>query len=120
MPYWVNYNNDRQGIETEPDIFHFKFMDYSGSFILQPNRQIKVFNTNTPAGEFEIKFDMDNSQPSLSKFVIITGNKTKYYFEYPITCQTQSDISSSLDTGFNITWKQTRNEAPNGETVRFV
>ena len=51
-------------------------MDYSGSFILQPNRQIKVFNTNTPAGEFEIKFDMDNSQPSLSKFVIITGNKT--------------------------------------------
>ena len=120
MPYWVNYNNDRQGIETEPDIFHFKFMDYSGSFILQPNRQIKVFNTNTPAGEFEIKFDMDNSQPSLSKFVIITGNKTKYYFEYPITCQTQSDISSSLDTGFNFTWKLTRIEAPNGETVRFV
>lgn len=120
MPYWINCNEDRQGIETEPDIFHFRFMEYSGSFILQPNRQIKVFNTNTPAGEFEIKFEMDNSQPSLSKFVIITGNKTKYYFEHPITCQTLSDISSSTDAGFNFTWKLTRIESTKGEMVRFV
>lgn len=121
MSYWKDENQDRHGFETEPDIFHFKFSDYSGSFILQPDRQVKVFNTNKPAEEFDIEFSMSYSEPkTTSKFVIKTGDNKKYYFEHRESCQILSDISSPTDTGQNHTWKLTRIEAPNGDIVRFV
>lgn len=34
MPYWKDETNSRLGFETEPDVFNFKVLNYSGSFIL--------------------------------------------------------------------------------------
>ena len=121
MPYWKDETNSRLGFETEPDVFNFKVLNYSGSFILQPNHQIKVFNTNQPAGEFHVEFLMENYAPlSTSKFIITTGDKTKYYFEHIESCRTVSDLLGGGDNPHrNYTWKLTRIEAPNGNNVRF-
>lgn len=121
MPYWKDETNNRLGFETEPDVFNFKVLNYSGSFILQPNHQIKVFNTNQPAGEFHVEFLMENYAPSsTSKFIITTGDKTKYYFEHIESCRTVSDLLGGGDNPHrNYTWKLTRIEAPNGNNVRF-
>ena len=121
MPYWKDENEYHHGFETEPDVFHFKFLDYSGSFILQPQGKVKVFNTNKPAEEFEIVFSMNRSEPRTSSvFMIKTGNNLKYYFDLKESCRTLTDQTSTEIPIRNYTWKLTRIEAPNGDAVRFV
>lgn len=121
MPIWRETVNRGYGFETEPDIFHFSFLGHTGSFILQPNHQIRVFNTNTPAGEYEIEFLMNVSEPLESSFVITTGDKTKYYFDQTqkSTTQTSNWASSSDGAYTNYSWKLSKIEKPNGVIVQF-
>lgn len=122
MPIWRYTENRGSGVETEPDIFHYNFMGYSGSFILQPNGKIKIFNSNTPVGEMRIEFLMDDSQPLESSVVITTGDKTKYYFgqtQYATT-ETTNWSSSNDDEYIVHTWKLSKIEKPNGAFVEFL
>lgn len=122
MPIWRETENRGYGYETEPDIFHFNFMGYSGSFILQPNHQVKIFNTNKPIGEFDVDFSMNISEPlSSTKFVITTGDKTKYHFEQRESSIIESSSWKYNESGecTNYSWRLTKIEKPNGAVVQF-
>ena len=64
---------------------------------------------------------MENYAPlSTSKFIITTGDKTKYYFEHIESCRTVSDLLGGGDNPHrNYTWKLTRIEAPNGNMLVY-
>ena len=42
--------------DTQPDIFTFNFLGYSGNFQLGPGNKIHVYNTNFPSGEIQIDY----------------------------------------------------------------
>lgn len=113
--YVIAYMNpdSEECYETEPDLFHFNFMGYSGSFMFQPNG-IVVFDCNTPPGELSVSGD-----ELLGGFTISTGDGYDYYFS-------KSDSSLSYDfeasdDGREVTsnWTLQTIHAPNGESVTF-
>ena len=81
LPIHVHLTDDmyNYAYETRPDLFHFNFMNYSGTFILQPNGNVIVYNTSHPASEFSIDVTLDEYN-GFTSFVITTGDMTKYYF----------------------------------------
>ncbi len=76
--YRVGNNWDCVGYETAPDVFSFKFGEHSGKFILGPENQIYVFNTNHPSGEYDIDFTIRDNQ--LINITIKTGDGYEYTF----------------------------------------
>lgn len=121
MPIWRDNTDTDWGYETEPDVFHFNFMGYSGSFILQPNQQVRVFNSNKPASEFQIEFLMDIKEPKTSSsFIITTADKTKYYFSERESADVECSFFSSSSDWTNFSWRLTKIVKANGATARFT
>ncbi|MDR1199738.1 MAG: hypothetical protein LBK94_12145 [Prevotellaceae bacterium] len=122
--------------DVEPDIFHFNFMGYSGSFYFWYNGKTKVYHANTYNGEFKIKLTI-NEYYKYSSFEITTGDGYKYVFgnsdytggEYaggaPSTgldfIKKQDPLYPSEDPGYPIikTWKLIKITAPNGRNAEF-
>lgn len=107
-------------VEVEPDLYHYSFMGYNGSFILQPDHQVVITDSNTPSGELTIEYDWHRNQPLNSIFVITVGDGTRFTFgcreetlSYELAGETNDDnhtISS---------WKLTRIEKQTGRTAIF-
>lgn len=86
----VFYHNTGETLyEIEPDIFHFNFMGYSGSFYYGYNNTVIVYHTNTYNGEFNIKLNTARHAPDNSFYnyfyfapsiEITTGDGYKYFF----------------------------------------
>ena len=113
-----------RGYDACPDIFRFSFLDYTGEFMLTPDGEIKVFNSNHPSGEFSITYELGFPTPSdtlKSEIIIKTGNGYCYHFggghenlEFNKSC-------GAGDSQFTITaWKLVKIEAPNGNVVEFI
>lgn len=90
--------------ETEPDIFHFNFMGYSGSFVRQSNGEFVVYNTNKADGEFRVEGSCR------SGFTIVTGDGYRYSFGDDTICETaicytegQSDNGDSYSSSWSLT-----------------
>lgn len=47
--------------DAEPDVFHFNFMGYSGSFCLGYNHSIVIFNTNFNEEEMKVEIELNTS-----------------------------------------------------------
>lgn len=113
--YVITYMDpeSRNCIETEPDLFHYNFMGYTGSFMLQPGKVV-VFDCNTPPGELYVSVD-----GRLSSFTITTGDGYAYSFLKTDTSQT-FDFDDS-DNGQEITsnWTLRTIYAPNGDQAIF-
>lgn len=104
--------------DTAPDIFHFNFLGYSGSFYFWYNNQTVVYSTNSYDGEYKIEFNND-----LSALYITTGNGYKYTFgkESPsgslyVECEWNVQLP---DLDRRITWQLTKIQAPNGNYLTF-
>lgn len=104
--------------EMRPDVFHFSFLGHSGSFILQPNKKVIVFNSNHPAKEYSVEVTLERE--GFTSFVITTGDKTKYSFEKIERAKSGSASFSDRDISTANGWKLTQIEAPNGRTVEFT
>ena len=65
--------------ELEPDLFHYNFMGYTGSFMLQPGK-IVVFDCNTPPGEIRVETWGSGEYDGLKGFSITTGDGYVYTF----------------------------------------
>jgi hypothetical protein len=101
--------------DIEPDMFHFNFMGYSGSFHLWYNHEVKIFNAEGNSKNIKVEV-----LGTLETFMITTPDGYRYYFgnngngEY---------ITQKDDYGFpkntTISWKLYRIEALNGRYILF-
>jgi hypothetical protein len=114
--------------DSEPDIFHFNFMGYSGSFHLGFNGEIHIYNTNFDSKNFKIEIEESNETEHLFAAIkIYTPDGYKYVFN----CDRQSSsvaLSSSMDEdatpsndnkGEAIAWNLTKIVSPNGRFITF-
>lgn len=104
--------------ETRPDIFHFSMPGHTGSFVLQPNKEVIVFNSNHPAKEYS--FEVTLVQEGFTSFIITVGDKTKYYFTQVEKAHSGSAAYSDRGIQTANGWKLTKIEAPNGRTAEFI
>ncbi|WP_302567601.1 RHS repeat domain-containing protein [Culturomica massiliensis] len=65
--------------DVQPDIFHFNFMGYSGSFQLEANGRIHVYNTSVSKGDIKVETIHFNTL-SDSYFILRTGDGYRYRF----------------------------------------
>ncbi len=92
--YTIAYLDERVGkyYEPEPDLFHYNFMGYTGSFMLQPGK-IVVFDCNTPPGELTVETWDSGMYNGLRGFTITTGDGYVYSFS-----QRDDSASFGFDT----------------------
>ncbi len=116
-------------VESEPDIYTFRFNGHAGKFLLtKPGGQYKawLYDISGPGGEYKIQVrDANNG----FNFTIITGDGYKYDFDHLKNLDYYSkmesfyqagDLSNRNDYGETyITWLLTAIEAPNGRKVEF-
>ena len=118
--------------ETEPDIFMFSFLGYSGKFMISPSGEATVFDTNIPSGEITIDLSGFNQSWPSSYIKIKTGDSYEYTFgsleEYVnntfihyTTCFTNdmNGGSQSYNMDNSDSWYLKEIKAPNGRTVSF-
>ncbi len=100
--------------DAEPDIYHFNFMGYSGTFHRGFNNVTYIYNTNTNNKDFKVVFD-DN----FTYINITTSDGYKYIFS---TYATNSDLIFEpivSDLKRRVAWKLSKIVAPNGRKVTF-
>lgn len=102
--------------ETEPDIFHFNFMGYSGSFVRRSNGEFVVYGTNRSDGEFRVEGSCR------SGFTIVTGDGYRYSFgENNISETAICYTEGQSDNGDNYasSWSLTSVSTPDGAYLTF-
>nr|WP_320059439.1 hypothetical protein [uncultured Bacteroides sp.] len=100
--------------DIEPDIYHFNFMGYSGSFHFWYNGKIEVFNTTGSSAGIKVKPD-DNE---MGAFQIITPNGYTYIF-YSNNGEYIPKLNNGIETKTTISWKLGEIIAPNGRKASF-
>ena len=99
--------------ETAPDIFSFSFMGQTGSFVLQPDGGIKVFDTSGPVGEYRITAVFQN----YTTFTITTGDGYQYIFGNGVV---EHDCSNDCAEVTATSFFLTKIIAPNSDEVDFA
>ena len=100
--------------ETQPDIFHFNIMGLRGSFVLGPNGNHHIFNTNFPRGEIKI-----DTWGDLHEFIITTSDGYKYRFrENEPYVDFSTEANDPVELG-KASWFLSRIEAPNKREIVF-
>ncbi|MDR1198565.1 MAG: hypothetical protein LBK94_06085, partial [Prevotellaceae bacterium] len=109
-------DRDNSFFDAEPDIFHFNFMGYSGTFQLGYNGEIHVYNSNTNNGNFKIETD------NLYSISIKTNNGYKYMFGIGANRSAIDEIfyeGNGMPYSVISAFKLLEIEAPNGRKVKF-
>jgi YD repeat-containing protein len=110
-------NRNNSFFDAEPDIFHFNFMGYSGTFQLGYNGEIHVYNSNINNDNFKIKTD------NLYSISIITNNGYKYVFGILDSNRSALDEifyeGNGIPYSTVIAFKLLEIESPNGRKVKF-
>ncbi|MDR1198570.1 MAG: hypothetical protein LBK94_06110 [Prevotellaceae bacterium] len=114
--------------DAEPDIYHFNFMGYSGTFHFGLNDSIHIYNTNIDSKNFKIEIEESTDvEHFFAAINIYTPDGYKYIFD----CSRQSksvtfsqtigenDTPDQNNKGEIIAWNLTKIVAPNGRTVIF-
>ncbi len=102
--------------DVEPDIYHFNFMGYSGTFHMGYNNKIYVYNTNVSNKEFKIEIGTD-----FQYITITTSDGYQYYFNTSSYSVANAEVSidPNLWTYKMLAWKLSEITAPNGRKVTF-
>ena len=104
--------------DPEPDIFHYNFMGFTGSFHMLPNGEVKIFNSNETSGT--LKIDLLNMDTNFDQITITTGDGYTYSF-YGNYCgeYVREDPLNANSKSTVLTWKLHCIKAPNGREVRY-
>ena len=124
------YDDDVHRYDAEPDIYHFNFMGYSGSFHLGFNDSIHIYDTNIDSKSFKIKIrdsisSSNNDTVFFSGIDIYTPDGYGYIFNYYTDNAVSSlvlgvdeePISSHIASVARIKLNLTKIIAPNGRSV---
>lgn len=126
--------------DTQPDLFHFNVCGYSGDFVMGLGKEVKVFNTNVPAGEISVAFENDaldgrNSYFAIDgktripyggwkRIVIKVGDGTKFIFdnlEHNNTLRWQNlNVAESAGSRSRNAWHLSSVDAINGRKIVLV
>lgn len=116
------------GREVDADIFHFNFMGHSGSFHMNGQRKICVYNTGGNHGTYEIKEPVTTAK-GFMEITIYTGDGYTYVFggdEKTVEQSIQGNFTHPghyvyEETGFHpiVTWFLREVTAPNGRKITF-
>ena len=116
------YYHQSNGVyyELTPDLFHFSFMGYKGTFMFGFDEEIHFFNTNFPEGEITIKRKWHHGA-TFPAFELITGNGYAYLFGiYDDNPSNPRGDVRERSNNIDRSWMLTRITAPNGRTVEFA
>ena len=106
-------------VDAEPDIFHFDFMGYTGSFMLDTDGYVHVFDTNVNPNSIKVEYDISFSTDKCA-FAITTGDAYRYEFDGQIGNTGLNHEYSVIDGNPTmLAWHLSRIIAPNGRTVSF-
>lgn len=120
--------------DIQPDIFHFNVCGYSGDFVMGLCNEVKVYNTNVPAGEISVAFENDaldgnNSSNGIpyggwKRIVIKVGDGTKFIFEnkasswYSYNTE-NSNVAETAGSYSRNAWHLSSIESINGRKVEL-
>lgn len=115
--FYRTLTSKNENYELEPDIFHFNFLGYSGSFQMWENGEIKLFGNGKSLQQIKV----DINSPDLSSITLTTGDGYKYLFGHT---GVESVITSTPDTpGITQTthqsWRLHQIISPNGRKITF-
>lgn len=102
--------------EAQPDIFHFNFMGYSGTFHLGFNRKIYVYDTNVSPDEIKIEVDFTDYS---NQICFTDRNGVRYEFDGITGGSFDNTENTYINATTILTWKLSRIIAPNGRSVTF-
>ena len=106
--------------DAEPDIFHFNFMGYTGSFQLDFGGVVHVYDSNVPPATLRIETGFSTASGNNSPIAITTGDGYRYEFDgYYGHAHDNTEVTYDAGAGVILTWKLSRIIAPNGRTVEF-
>lgn len=109
--------SNEESCELEPDIFHFNFLGYSGSFQMGENGEVKFFGNGKSLQQLKADVTFTN----LSTITITTGDGYKYLFGHTGIESTLTHSSEAPGTFIETptSWRLHKIIAPNGRTVVF-
>ena len=119
--YYYDIINE-QAYDAEPDIFHFNFMGYSGTFHMDQNGKFHIYNTNEKTNPNGLKIEIDFAFNTVkSALAITTSDGFRYEFDgFRGHQDDNTEVSYGADYGTVIlSWKLSRIIAPNGRTAEF-
>lgn len=105
--------------ESSPDIFHFSFLGRSGSFVLMPAGEVRVFGTDDSPLNYTVTATLSRS--GITAFTIRTEDNMTYEFG-PAGIERSESYNMNGTTenlSLSSTWRLTAIEAPNGRRVVF-
>ena len=115
--------------ETEPDVFMFSFLSYSGKFSIGPSGDVIVYDSNLPSGEITVDLSEFDREWSSSRIRIKTGDGYEYIFG-GLTVVSDSVLMtrilsstreySSTEPVNCDSWYLMEIISPNGRTVTFT
>ena len=128
LPIWswddrTNISGDTScpvlSFEGMPDIFHFSFLGRSGSFVLMPGGEVRVFGTEDSPLNYAISASLTRS--GITAFTIRTEDNFTYEFG-PAGIERSESYNMNGTTenlSLSSTWRLTAIEAPNGRRLSF-
>jgi YD repeat-containing protein len=110
-------NNDCYNVyDAEPDIYHFNFMGYSGTFHMSYNNKIYVYNTNTNNKVLKVVIQPEENNSNYPKprtIIITTANGYEYLFT-----PKEENMTNSIKN--ILAYKLDKITAPNKRQVTFA
>ena len=115
--------------DTNPDVFHFNFLNHSGSFIIDDGGNFKVFDSNGERGCYDITYTAGSNKT----FIIKTSDGYEYHFGSSYNSREVLYLYNPLYLVFNgkssvflnnnnisvIAWHLDEIVAPNGRRLAF-
>lgn len=127
-PFWNTsdyfYPMGSKNVEAEPDVFSFNFMGHSGKFMFWGGKQIVVFETSNPKGNYIIEPKV--AYAKITGFEIRTKDGYTYKFGGNENLNTANDITSynyKFGTWLNnyigpqVMWPLVSITSPSGRTL---
>lgn len=108
--------------DAEPDIFHFTLPGHSGTFNLQYNGQVKVYNCKSEDYHISVTDkEEDNNWSILNNIVITTPDGLKYLFDNSSESNFNKDVVFQSGIGYKkmTSLKLSKIISPNGRAITF-